>query len=205
MVEKYKLNLAVGFAILLITIWLIWARRVWDWTGNLLLLGAIVLIIWTLLVKEKKPAKLLEFFIKSLVASYVVTSIFWFILLGITAPWYFANLNLELLMNILVFSVFPLALLPTAVSVIIYGVFRIKLRAWEFFLSSWYVSVFAVFTIYQVWWSLFVRPHLPEFYYSSVAGAIALALGLVLLSFLIAGILTIVYVILKKPKSEPPP
>jgi len=204
-VEKYKLNLAVGFTVLLITIWLIWARRVWDWTGQLLLLGAIVLIVWTLLVREKKPAKLLEFFIGSLVVSYVVTSIFWFVLLSITSPWYYAYLNPELLMNILVFNVLPLALLPTAVSVIIYGVLRIKLRAWEFFLSSWYVSVFVVFTGYQVWWALYVQPYLPEFYYSSIAGAIALTLGLVLLAFLIAGILTIVYVMLKKPKSEPPP
>jgi len=205
MVEKYKLNLAVGFTILLITIWLISAHRVWDWMGQLLLVGAVVLIVWTLLVREKKPAKLLEFFIRSLVVSYVVASIFWFVRLSLTSPWYYTYLNLELLMNILIFNVLPLALLPTAVSVIIYGVFRIRLRAWEFFLSSWYVSIFGVFTGYQIWWTLCVQPYLPDFYYSSIAGAIALALGLVLLAFLIAGILTIVYVALKRPKIEPPP
>lgn len=205
MVQKYKLNLAVGFTILIITIWLIWAKKVWDWTGNLLLLGAIVLIVWTLLAKEKKPAKLLEFFIKSLVVSYAVTSIFWFVLLSITSPWYYAYLNLEILINRLVFNVLPLALLPTSVSVIIYGVFRIRLRAWEFFLSSWYVSIFVVFNGYQIWWTLYVQPYLPEFYYSSIAGAIAIAIGLVLLAFLIAGILTIVYVTLKKPKIETHP
>lgn len=68
----------------------------------------------------------------------------------------------------------------------------------EFFLSSWYVSMFVVFTIYEVWWSLYIRPYLPEFYYSSFAGWMALILGFVFLSFLIAGILTIVYTILKR-------
>ncbi len=205
MVQKYKLNLAVGFTILIITIWLILAKKVWDWTGNLLLLGAIALIIKTLLTKEKKPAKLLEFCIKSLVVSYAVTSIFWFALLRITSPWYYAYLDLELLMNILLFNILPLALLPTSVSVIIYGVFRIKLKAWEFFLSSWYASIFVVFTVYQIWWTLYVQPYLPEFYYSSIAGAIVLAFGFVLLAFIIAGILTIVYVKLKKRKIETPP
>jgi len=205
MVEKYKLNVAVGFAILLITIWLISAKRVWDWTGQLLLLGAIALIIWSLLKKEKKPARLLEFFIKSLVVCYVATSIIWFIWLRIASPWYYAHLNLELLMNTLVFVVLPRSLLPVAVSVIIYGIFKIKLKPWEFLLTSWYVSMFVVFTVYDVWWSLFVQPYLPDFYYSSSAGWIALILGFVLLAFFIAGILTIIYVILKKPKEEPPP
>lgn len=205
MIEKYKLNLAVGFTILLITIWLILAKRVWDWTGQLLLLGAIALIIWTLVLREKKPAKLLEFFIKSLVISYVTTGIIWFIWLRITTPHIYAFLNLEYLMNTLVLVVLPLSLFPVAISVGIYGKFRVKLKAWEFFISSWYVSVFLVFTIYQVWWSIFVRPYLPKFYYSSIAGAMALALSFVFLSFLIAGIFTIVYVILKKPKSEPSP
>ncbi len=204
MVEKYKLNFIVAFTILLITIWLIWAKRVWDWTGNLLLVGAIFLIVWTLLVKEKKQAKLLEFFIKSLIVSYVVTSIIWFINLTIKSPWYYSYLNSELLMNILIFDILPLALLPVAVSVIIYGIFRIKLKAWEMFLSSWYVSVFVVFAIYQVWWSLCVEPYLPEFYYSPVSGAIALALVLVFLSFIIAGVLTVVYVVLRRQKINEP-
>jgi len=205
MVEKYKLNLAVGLTILLITFWLIWARRVWDWTGQLLLLGAIALIIWTLLLREKKPAKLLEFFLKSLVVSYVATGIVWFVWMGFTSPRYYTYLNLDYLMNTLVLVVLPLSLFPAAISVLIYGRFRIKLKPWEFLLSSWYVSMFVIFTIYQVWWSLFVLPYLPEFYYSSIAGAIAFTLLLTLLAFLIAGILTIIYVILKRPKSEPPP
>ena len=198
MVEKYKLNLVVAFTILLITIWLMWARRVWDWTGYLLLLGAILLIMNTLTKKEKKPAKLLEFFIKSLVVCYVATSIIWFIQLNFTSPQTYAYLDLELLMNMLIFNVLPLSLFPVAISVIIYGIFRTKLKPWEIFLSSWYASMFVVFNIYSIWYSIYVRPYLPEFYYSSIAGAMALAFGLVFLSFLITGILTTVYLVLKK-------
>lgn len=204
MVEKFKLNLIVGFTILLVTVSLIWTHRVWDWTGNLLLLAAIVLIVWTLIVREKKPAKLLEFFIKSLIVSYAVTSIIWFLDLTITSPWYYSYLNSELLMNILIYNILPLALLPVAIAVIIYGIFKTKLRAWEMLLSSWYVTAFTVFAIYQVWWTLYVQPYLPEFYYSSIAGAIALALSLVFLSFIIAGILTIIYLVLKRQKINEP-
>jgi hypothetical protein len=197
-VEKYKLNLIVAFTILLITIWLIWARRVWDWTGYLLLLGAILLIIDTLIKKEKKPAKLLEFFIKSLVVCYVAASIIWFIQLHFTSPQTYAYLDLELLMNMLIFNILPLSLFPVALSVIIYGIFRTKLKPWEIFLSSWYASMFVAFNIYSIWYSIYVLPYLPEFYYSSIAGAIAIVFGLVFLSFLITGILTTVYLVLKK-------
>jgi len=197
-VEKYKLNLIVSFTILLITIWLILARRVWDWTGYLLLLGAILLIMDTLVKKEKKPAKLLEFFIKSFVVCYVAASIIWFIWLSITSPQTYAYLDLELLINMLIFNILPLSLFPVAISVIIYGIFRTKLKLWEIFLSSWYASMFLVFNIYSVWYSIYVRPYLPEFYYSSIAGAIAIVFGLVFLSFLITGILTTVYLVLKK-------
>jgi len=200
MVEKYKLNLIVAFTILLITIWLIWASRVWDWTGYLLLIGSILLIVDTLIKKEKKPAKLLEFFVKSLVVCYVVTSIIWFIRLHFTSPQTYAYLDLELLMNLLIFNILPLSLFPVAISVIIYGIFRTKLKPWEIFLSSWYASMFVVFNIYSVWYSIYVRPYLPEFYYSSIAGAIGIVFGLVFLSFLITGILTIVYLVLKKQK-----
>jgi hypothetical protein len=101
-------------------------------------------------------------------------------------------------MNMLIFNILPLSLFPVAISVIIYGIFRTKLKPWEIFLSSWYASMFVVFNIYSVWYSIYVRPYLPEFYYSSIAGAIAIVFGLVFLSFLITGILTTVYLVLKK-------
>jgi len=205
MVEKYKLRLAVGVTVLLITIWLVFARRVWDWVGQTLLACSVALIVWTAVLRKKEPARLLEFFLKSLIVSYMVTSVFWFVMLGVTSPWYYAFLNQNLLMNILIFTVLPLALLPVAISVLVYGIFRIRLKAWEFLLSSWYVVTFVVFTAYQLWWSLVIRPNLPDFYYSSIAGAIALSIGLVILAFIIAGVLTIIYAVLLTPESEPPP
>lgn len=204
MVEKYKLNLIAASAFLLITIWLIWTSRVWDFVGRLMLASGIALIAWTLFKKEKKQAKLLEFFIKSLVVSYLATSIIWFVSLAIASPWYYSYLNLGLLTNILIINILPAALLPVAIAVMVYGIFRTKLRAWEMLLSSWYVIVFVVFAVYQVWWSLYVQPYLPDFYYSSIAGAIALALGLVFLSFIISGILTVMYVIFKRQKATVP-
>jgi len=204
MVEKYKLNLAVGFTILLITIWLISTKKVWDWTGNLLLLGSIALIMWTLLLREKKQAKLLEFFIKSLVVSYAATGIIWFVWLHISSPSYYAYLDLELFMNQLII-VLLLSLFPVAFAVIIYGIFRIKLKPWEIFLSSWYASFALIIIASSIWSALQPRPPPGEFYYSSIAGAMGFALGLVFLSLLMAGFFTIVYVTLKKPKIEPPP
>jgi hypothetical protein len=199
MVEKYKLNLAVGFTILLITIWLILTHKVWDWTGNLLLLCAIALIMWTLLLRQKKQARLLEFFIKSLVVSYAATGIIWFVWLRISSPLYYTYLNLELLMNQLVL-VLLLSLFPVAFSIIVYGIFRITLKPWEIFLSSWYTSFALIIIASSIWSALQPPPPPGEFYYSSIAGAMAFVLGLVFLSSLIAGILTIGYVTLKKPK-----
>ena len=143
MVEKYKLKLAVGCLILLITIWLIRLclfLNIDIIIGQLLLPFAIVLILRTLWSREKKPAiekelgsKFLGFFIKSLIVSFL-----------------------------------------------------------------------AVFVGYYWWWyPLYVEPYLPEFYYSSFAAGMAFILFLLVpLAFLIAGILTIVYVILKKQKMK---
>lgn len=202
MVEKYKLNLLVAFIILLIVVWLIGVRLVWDWVGMLLLLGVAVLIVRTLLLREKKQAKLLEFFLKSLIVSFVATAIIWFVWMGLASPSYYTLLNLDRLMNALIIYTLPLSLLPVAISVIIYGVFRTKLKVWEIFLSSWYVSLFTVFLIYSVWWSLYVHPYLPEFYYSPFASWMGSILGLVLLSFLIAGIIAVIYMVIEKSSSE---
>jgi len=203
MVEKFKLNLLVAFIILLITILLIRARLVWDWVGQLLLLGIAILTIRTLLVRERKPAKLLEFFVKSFAVFYVATCIIWFVWLRITSPLFYTYLDLELLVNQLILVLF-LSLFPVAFSVIVYGIFRVKLRPWEIFLSSWYAS-FALIIIGSYIWSALQPPPPPsEFYYSSFAGAIALALGLVFLSLIIAGILTVIYMVLKRQKINEP-
>jgi hypothetical protein len=198
MVEKYKLSLTVALVTLLVVIWLIWAKYVWDFVGYLLLASVFIFIAWTLVRREKRQANLLGFFVKSLVICYILTSIIWFVWLSLTSPGFYANLDLRRLIDTMVLSVLPLSLFPVAISVIVCGILRIKLKAWEIFLSSWYISIFLVFTIYQVWWSLYARPYLPDFYYSSIAGAIAVVLGLASLSFLFAGIITIVYIMLKK-------
>jgi len=197
MVEKYKLNVVVALIVLLITIWLIWSGMVWDFVGYLLLIGTIALIIWTLILREKKQAKLLEFFVKSLIIFYAATGIIWFIWLSIASPSFYTYFNLQSLMNTLVLVVLPLSLFPVSVSIIIYGIFRMKLKPWEIFLSSWYASIFVIFTIYEV----SSEPASP---YSSIAGAIGILLTLVFLSLLTASIVTILYVIPKKEKIMEP-
>ena len=195
------LNLIVAFAILLIGIWLIWGLRIWDSVGHLLQGCSIAIIIWTFLKKEEKTANLLEFFVKSLVISIVITSIIWFVSLSIVSPTYFLFiLSPAYHLGIIL----PRSLLPVAVSVMIYGIFRTKLEPWKFFLSSWYTSIFVVFAVYDVWWTLLVQPYVYHFYISG-AGALARDFLFVGLAFLIAGLLTIVYVVAKEPKSEPPP
>jgi len=189
MVEKYKLNLAVVFTIILITSWLVWARRVWDWVRLLLLAGAIVLIIWTLLLRGKKPAKLSEFFLKSLAVSYIATSIIWFTWLFLTSPPpvdIFSNLMRTLLVAP------PLSFFPVSISIIIYGIFRKKLEAWEIFSSSWYASIFAGLIYYCVWYYLNINPYQPP------PETVGVAFIFAFLSLPIACILTIVYLILKK-------
>jgi hypothetical protein len=187
MVEKYKLNLAVVFTIILITSWLVWARRVWDWVRLLLLAGAIVLIIWTLLLRGKKPAKR-EFFLKSLAVSYIATSIIWFTWLFLTSPPpvdIFSNLMKTLLVAP------PLSFFPVSISIIIYGIFRKKLNALEIFLSSWYASIFAGLIYDGVWYYLNINPYQPP-------ETVGVAFTFAFLSLPIACILTIVYLILKK-------
>jgi len=197
LVEKYGLNL-VALAILVASTWLILALGIRDSIGNLLLGSVIALFIWVLL-GSKERAKLNEFLVKSLVVSYVMTSIIWFVSLGSLSLVYSAFSGLWL-----VYIIFPRSLLPVAIYVIIYGIFRAKLSPWKILLPSWYVSIFVVFAAYSVWLTLCVQPYLHNFY-SSGAGAIALDMLLVFLAFFIAVISTVVYVIFKGSKEEPPP
>jgi hypothetical protein len=207
MVEKYKLNLIVAFTILLVTIWLIWAWRVWDWTGYLLLLGPILLIMDALFKKEKKPTKLLEFTVKSLVVCYVATSIIWFIWLHFTSPQIYTTLDSEYFMNILVLNVLPLSLFPTAISVIIYGIFRVKLRVWEVFLSSWYASIFVFISYFYFVWRTYQQTSYSEYTGPIHAGALSdITLGFFIfqLSFFPALIYTIIYTKYKKSQIQKP-
>lgn len=194
MVEKYKLNLAVAFAIILVAISLIWARV--NLVGLPLLIGAFVLVIWTLIRKEKTPAKLLEFFVKSLVVCYVTTSIIWFVWMRITSPMYYSYFILERIISTLVAVVLPLSLFPVAISVIIYGIFRIKLKASEIFLSLWYASIFTGLIYYSVWYYLNINPYQPAI--SDIGEAIFSAFNFAFLTFPVTGILTIIYLKVKK-------
>ena len=187
MIEKYKLKLAVGFLILLITIWLI---RLYLFLnidiiiGQLLLPFAIVLILRTLWSREKKPAKLSKFFIKSFVVSAVAVFIEYYIWRGT------------------LFAIVPI--LGTLWLIEKKPAIEKKQgsKFLGFFIKSLIVSFLAVFAgYYWWWWPFYVEPYLPEFSYSAPGAGIAFILFLLLpLAFLIAGILTIVYVILKKQK-----
>lgn len=177
--EKYRLNLLVAFVILATIIGLIVARAVSDWVGLPLLYAAGAVAFTSLLIREKEPVRLSRFFVRSLAISYVVSVVIWFVWVFATSSSFSSAIynffNPVSLVSALIFSVFPLSLLPTAISVIIYGIFRIRLRVWEIFLSSWYVSIFIAY-----------------------AAGISDFLWRVLLGLLAAGIANIVYVFLKR-------
>jgi len=137
---------------------------------------------------KAEPPRLLRFFVVTFTLFLIVTGIAYFIWLNITMPAYF-SLLLELERGMILFII-PTSFLLEAISVIIYGIFRIELKPWEIFLSSFYVSVFAVWVL---------MPHTLASRYSSFAGALNEPLGALFLSLFIAGILTIVYVTLKEP------
>lgn len=202
MVEKYKLNLTVALIILLVSIWLIRGLRMWASVGHLLQGCSIAIIIWTFLKKEEKAANLFEFFGMSLVISIVITGSIWFVSVSIVSPTYFLRMFLLPAYDLGV--ILTRSLLPLAISVIIFGIFRTKLEAWEFFLSSWYTSIFVVFGVYEVWWTILVQPYVSHFHYSA-AGALVRDLLFVGLAFLIAGLLTIVYAVVKEPETETRP
>jgi len=187
MMEKYRLNLLVAFIILLAIIGLIMAKVVSDWVGLPLLYAVGAVAFTSLLIREKKIARLSRFFVKSLVISYVVTVVFWFVWVFTTSASFslavYNYLNPVSLVSELIFSVFSLSLLAVAVSVIIYGIFRIRLRVWEIFLSSWYVSIFVAYAV-----------------------GVSDLLWQVLLALLVAGILSVVYVFRRgREINEPKP
>jgi len=181
MMEKYRLNLLVAFIILLTIIALIVARVVSDWAGLSLLYAVSAVAFTSLQIREKRPVRLSKFFVKSLEVSYIVAVIIWFVWVFATFPSFsfvvYNYLNPVSLVSALILFVFPTSLLPVAISVIIYGIFRTRLRVWEIFLSSWYVLIFVAY-----------------------AGGISDLLWRVFLALLVAGILSVVYVVRKRRK-----
>jgi len=200
--EKGKLNLAIALLALFGVAWLVWVANV-SFLHVLPLLVFLVLVVRWMLRDEAKSARLLGFFVKTfalfLVGSGFALFIVW---LGVVAPYLYSVYSVGALFEMGMVFVYPIALLLEAVSIVVYGVFRIKLKPWEIFLSSWYVSVFASTILVFVLW----MPRTPASPYSSIAGAIGLVLGLVfgslLIACIIAGISTVVYVIFREPKEE---
>jgi len=142
---------------------------------------------------KTEPPRLLLFFVVTFALFSIVTGIAYFIWLNIAMPTYF-SLLLELERGMILF-VIPTSLLFEAISIIIYGIFRRELKPWQIFLSSFYVSVFAV-------WIL--MPHTLASRYSSFAGALNEPLAALILSLFIAGMVTIIYARLKKPQEGRP-
>lgn len=195
MVGEYELNWTAILAFILITIWLVFPRITWMFTSQLLLEVGIALFIW---VRLEKKARLLQFFVKSFAISYLANCIVFFAF-SVFSLWIFYRPSIMGLIDLLIFNVLPLSLLPVAITVIIYGLFVERLKLWEIFFPSWYVSLFVVLTIYEIWLFYFVKPYLPEFYYSSFAARLAYILSVLLpTSFLYAVIFTIAYVKLRK-------
>jgi hypothetical protein len=251
MVKKSKKNLAFAFAVLLLTIWLIFGGGTWDFVARLLLVGAIALVIWALLKKEQnklsltitllgllgiawliwfenvnivygfplllfaivavkwsvrdktKPARLLGFFVKTFSLFLIGTGVAYFVVwLGITAPYTYGVYPIHAIVETGMFLVFPSSLLFEAISIIIYGIFKIKLRAWEIFISSWYVSIFVIFIVYAVWLILYPPWEPGKFYYTTFAASIAPLASFPYYALLPATVCTVVYVKCKKPQIQ---
>lgn len=201
MPDRRTLNLIIAVTILIITIWLTWATRTWDSAGQLLQAFAIALVTWTLLEKQEKPATLLEFAVESLAISFAATTATWFTSLGLLLPLYFTLLGTWGITSTLTYILLPRSLLSVAVSIIIYGTFKTKLKPWQILLTTWYTSIYAVSAAYTIWWAIFIQPYLQHIY-TSGAGAIALDMLLAVLALIPATIFSIIYLTLKRTREE---
>lgn len=203
--EKGRLNLAITLLALLGVAWLVWVENVSFLFVLPLLVFAVLAVRWVLR-DEAKPARLLGFFVKTFTLFLIGTGFAYFIVwLGVAAPYTYSVYPVNALFEMGMVFIYPIALLLEAISIVIYGIFRIKLKPWEIFLSSWYVSIVgSVFLVFALW-----MPRTPASPYSSLASAIGVFLGLafgsLLIASIIAGITTIIYRILREPREEPPP
>ncbi len=125
--ESDKLNLGIMLLVLLGIAWLIWVWNVSILIVLPLLVLALVAVKWTLSNKTK-PARLLGFFVKTFTLFLIGTGIAYFIWLKFTMPAYLSfRFQLELEYGMILF-VIPISLLLEAISIIIYGIFRTKLK-----------------------------------------------------------------------------
>lgn len=201
--SKLVLTVAVAVVLLGLSFWLTWGLQA---LGSLMLLlqgCAVALVIWGLFARDGKPVGLLEFVVKGFAVTVLLTIVLWFVSAWIWGSWLFYSFLLDFIFWT-VLRALPFSLLPVAISVIAYGVFRKELEAWLILLSSWCVAVFGVFAVFDVWLFVFVQPYLSGPSYSSGAGAILREMLLVFVAFVVACVFTGVYVGLRKSRQSPP-
>lgn len=203
---KNELSLAITLLFLLGLVWLISAENVSIAHVLPLLMFRFVVIKWILRDKNK-PSRLLGFFIKTFTLILIATSVVYFVVwLGITAPHTYSVYPIHAIVETGMIFIFAISLLLVAISIIIYGIYKIKLKAWEIFFSSWYISLVAPFGIASIYFMLWPIPYTPpsEEIYPPPPGSASLGAGIdtfltfITLSFLSAAICTEVYLKFKK-------
>lgn len=199
------LKLALAMILLVLDFWLVLSLRTWYSVESMLQGCAVALVVWVFLTRRGKFVGLVEFVGKSFGFSLVLMSVLWFMRMLVVGSLFPVSVSFWVFVMSFELIVFPLSLLSVAISVTAYSLFRARLWAWQVFLSSWYVSIYAVFAGYDVWWFVFVRPYLRPPYYFSGAGAIALDMFRVGLAFFIAGIFTIAYLGFRRRRESPAP
>jgi len=207
--EKNKLNLAITLLVLLVIAWLIWIGNVSILHSLPLLVLTVAAVKWTLRNKAE-PARLLGFFVKTFALFFTIASVAYFIVwLGIAAPHTYSVYPVHAIVETGMVFIFPISFLLEAISIIIYGMYKIKLKAWEIFLSSWYVSLvgpFGILAIYYVFYPIPYTPPPEEIY--GIPGSASLGAGIfalftiIILSLLPAAICTILYTKYKKPQTQ---
>jgi len=162
---------------------------------------------------KTKPARLLGFFVKTFALFFIVASVAYFIVwLGITTPHTYSVYPVHAIVETGMVFILPISFLLEAISIIIYGVYRIKLKAWEIFLSSWYVSLvgpFAILSIYHILCPIPSTTPTQETYppppgSASLGAGIAALFAFFILPLLPAAICTILYIKYKKPPTQKP-
>jgi len=196
---------AVAVVLLVLGFWLVWGL---DASGSVVLLlqgCGVALIVWAFLTRGGKPVGLLVLVGRGFVVSFLLTVVLWFVNALGGGSWVYYGSVLWVFSVAFGFRVLPYSLLPLAMCVTAYGVSRKPLPAWVILFSSWYVAVYGVFAVYDVWWLVFVFPYLAGPPYFGGGGLIALDMLLVFLGFVVACVFTVLYVGFWKPKQSPPP
>jgi len=197
---------AVAVVLFVFSFWLAWGLYAPGSVTVLLQSCAVALVVWFLFAYGGESGGLFMFVVKGFVVSFVLTSMLWLVVgISVLGYWFSYGFDFRIFLNVFEYIVLPTSLLPVALSVVAYGLSRNRLPAWLILLSSWYVLIYGVFAVFDVWWLVFVFPYLTRTPYVGGAGSIARAMLLVFLAFVVACVYTAVYVGLRKSKQSPPP